>query len=283
MIVPKRFWSAILLAISTIFILVSPPSTQAEVTPSVRISAFIGKNQVTIHGFTTPNSRVELSSPRVFDVTYTNQAGYFEFDKSILPENPSDLCLTSTDNHSRRSHPVCIPPPPPENIHTDIGPILLPPTITIDSDNIKANSTSLASGQSIPDSFVNIYLYQDKQNPLTFPKETYAYSLPQFTIKTDESGNYSFSLPTVYSSNYRLFATALYQDNNTPKSNTLNYSLPSILYLFWLAHKFLIIFLPCFILTLTLFVYLIIKTLPQPTPRYLPTIRHVSLANIRYN
>ncbi|MGI5840747.1 MAG: hypothetical protein ACOX6N_00790 [Patescibacteria group bacterium] len=261
----------------------SRPTLAVEKQSLVTVSGYIGKNQVTINGYTTPDSRVELSSPRVFDVAYSNSEGYFEFDRSFLPENPSDLCLTSIDNSSRRSHPVCIPPPPESNFITEIGPILLPPTLSLDADQIKPNSTALASGQSIPESTVNIYLYQiDSQAP-TFPKEAQAFSLPQFTVATDSSGNYSFSLPTSYASNYRLFAAAIHNSSNTPKSNTLTYNLPTLFYLFWLQYKFLILFLPLFFLTLSFFVYLLFSSLKSParSSRFLPALRQISLLPLK--
>jgi hypothetical protein len=260
-----------------LYFLPKPVSAALDTPSSVTVSGFIGQYQITIYGFTTPKSRVELNSPRVFDVTYSNETGFFEFDKSILPSNPSDLCLSSIDNHSRRSSPICIPPPPGNNFHTKIGPILLPPTITIDADSIKPHSTSIASGQSIPDSQINIYLYQENSKAPIFPKQAMAYSLPQLTVKSDSLGNYSFSLPTAHSNNYRLFATALYDDNNTPKSNTLTYQLPSLLFLFWLQYKFLILFLPFYVLTLTLFFYLLFKSLQTKKCHYLPALRQVSL------
>ena len=99
----------------------------------VKISASIGENRVSIFGYTAPKVRVELSSQNVFDVTFSNDEGYYLFDKTLLPKNPGELCLSSLDDSGRRSVPTCIPAPPATNYHTDIGPIILPPTITLDS------------------------------------------------------------------------------------------------------------------------------------------------------
>jgi len=252
------------------FALIFPEHSLAK---NVHISAFLGHCQVTIYGYGPPHSAIELTGSRVYASVYSDDSGYFIFDRTILPANPSELCLSAIDNSNRRSLPTCIPPPPPNNDLTDIGPILLSPTLTLDKDLIKPNSTSFASGQSIPNSPVNIYLYQVDSKAFVFPKSVQAFSLPVFSTITDSLGNYSFSLPTAYSSNYRLYSTVVYRQNPSPKSNTLIYHLPSLLWLFWLQNYWLIITFAVFIITLTFFFYLIyIYYLSKPEKRYLPAI-----------
>jgi hypothetical protein len=242
--------------------------------PSVRVTASIGKNRVTITGYSSPHCLIELTSPRVFASVYSNPDGYFIFDRTLLPNDPGELCLSAVDDSHRRSNPVCIPPPPPSNYQTDIGPILLSPTLTLDKDQIKPNSTTIASGQGIPNSPVNIYLYQIDSKALIFPQSVQAFSLPIFTTKSDSSGNYSFNLPTVYSSNYRLYSSVIYQNDPSAKSNTLTYHLPSLFWLFWQQNSWLVITLAIFIITLTFFFYLIyIYYLAKPEkPRFLPAL-----------
>lgn len=186
---------------------------------SVSISAAIEDTRVTIFGYTSPAVRVELTSPKVFAVAYSDTTGYFIFDKTLLPKNPSELCLSSIDDNGRRSTPVCTPAPPATNYHTDTGPIILPPTFTLDSHT--------ASGQSVPNSPIDIHLYQISNQAPLLVKPAQAFELPIFSITSDSQGNYSFSLPTAYASNYRLYSTVKYLDQPSPKSNTLIYHLPS--------------------------------------------------------
>ncbi len=251
-------------------------ATNYQRESSVSISASIGENRVTIYGYTSPNSRVELSSPRVFAVTYSGSDGYFLFDKTLLPKNPSDLCLTSFDNNYRSTSPVCIPPPPVNNYHTDIGPILLPPTISLENDQINPNTTIVTSGQAIPNSQVNVSFYKINDSGVSFPKEVQAYSLPLVTAATDKDGNFSINLPTAYSSDYRLYASAKFNDNYSPKSNTLIYILPSLFYLFIQQNRLLIILLPIFILTIMVFFYLLHlrSEIYDLRSRYLPAIKN---------
>lgn len=247
-----------------------------EQTASTTVTASIGENRVTIYGYTSPNSRVELSSPRVFAVTYSGSDGYFLFDKTLLPKNPSDLCLTSFDNNYRSTSPVCIPPPPVNNYHTDIGPILLPPTLSLENDQINPNTTIVTSGQAIPDSQVNISFYKIDDSGISFPKEVQAYSLPLVTATTDKDGNFSINLPTAYSSDYRLYASAKFNDNYSPKSNTLIYILPSLFYLFIQQNRLLIVLLPIFILTIIILFYLLHlrSKIYNLKPRFLPAIKN---------
>ena len=266
-----------------------PISTSAidyQESASTTVSASIPENRVTIFGYTSPNSRVELSSPKVFAVTYSNQEGYFIFDKSILPRNPSDLCLISFDNHGRATSPTCIPAPPPYNYHTDIGAILLPPTISLENSQIDPNSTVITSGQAIPNSIVNIHFYKVNDSGQSFfnldvalakfrPKQVQAYSLPSITATSDSFGNFNLNLPTAYSSDYRLYASAKFNDNYSPKSNTLIYFLPSFFSLFLQKYPFLYFLIPLLILSiiiLFLILYLRSDLYRLVSKKYLPAI-----------
>ena len=242
------------------------------------ITAAVGENRVTIYGYTSPNSRVELSNSQVFSATYSDSKGYFLFDKTLLPKtNLSDLCLTSFDNNSRQTTPTCFPPPPTTNYQTDIGPILLPPTISLEESDINPNSTVVTSGQAIPNSQVSLSFYKVSDTAKSFSKPAYAYSLPSVTALTDDQGNFSLNLPTAYSSNYRLYASTKFNNNYSPKSNTLIYILPSLFYLFLQQYPFLKYLIPLFIFTLIIFFYLLHLQKPKPR-RFLPAIRHVSPA-----
>ena len=271
---------------STIYDLPSILAVDYNKSASTTVTASIGENRVTIFGYTSPNSRVELSSPKVFSVVYSDESGYFVFDKTLLPKNPSDLCLTSFDNSTRSTQPICIPPPPPTNYHTDIGAILLPPTISLENDKINPNSTVISSGQAIPNSIVNIHFYKVNNSGQSFfnldealakfrPKPVEAYSLPPLTATSDNFGNFNLNLPTAYSSDYRLYASAKFEDNYSPKSNTLIYFLPSFFSLFLQRYSFLYFLVPLFVLILNiLFTFLYLKSdihyLRQKT--YLPAV-----------
>jgi len=206
---------------------------------SVKVSANIPASTVTIFGYTSPNSRVELSSAKAFAVTYSQNNGYYIFDRINLPRHSQDLCLTSLDESNRLNNPTCISEPPIYNNFTSIGPILLSPTITLDLQN------QYSSGQSIPNSTIKLYLYQ-QDFPFSFIKKVEAFSIPVIETQSDADGNYSLNLPSTVATNYRIFSTAIHLNANSPKSNTLlyrpNYFIP-LLYLL----------IPLFIIIISLF------------------------------
>lgn len=252
------------------------------------ISASIGENEITLDGYSSPDSPIELeggqgsisqnrfffkiahaAGVRIYAKTFSDSTGYFIFDKIILPKNPSELCLTSTDTSGRTTTPTCFPPPPASNYHTNIGPVILPPTLTINNDKIKPGQIVYSSGQSIPNSKIEIHFYKVENNAPAFPKSVQAYSLPVLTITTDKYGNFNLNLPTAYSSNYRLFATTNYKESNSPKSPTLIYIMPSLIWLFWIQNYYLIIPISIFFITLIIFIILLFK---KNKIRYLPAV-----------
>ena len=206
---------------------------------SVKVSANIPASTVTIFGYTSPNSRVELSSSKAFAVTHSQNNGYYIFDHINLPRHSQDLCLTSLDESNRLNNPTCISEPPIYNNFTSIGPILLSPTITLDLQN------QYSSGQSIPNSTIKLYLYQ-QDSPFSFIKKVEAFSIPVIETQSDADGNYSLNLPSTVATNYRIFSTAIHLDANSPKSNTLLYHPNYFISLLYLL-------IPLFIIILSLF------------------------------
>ena len=247
-------------------------------TNSVSISAAVGENEVTIYGYTSPNAKVELTGVDIYSLDYSDANGYYEFTKLVLPKNSSELCLQSIDDNNLSSSFVCVPHPPETNYHTNIGPIVLPPTVALSESSINPNSTVTSSGQSVPNSTVTVYFYKVDDSASSFPKSVAAYSLPKVETTTDQNGNYSINLPTAYASNYRLYTSVIYNNNFSPKSNTLLYTMPSLFWLFLQQHAYLIVLLPIFILSLILFFLLLFfnsKTFTHLSQiRFLPALRN---------
>ncbi len=219
---------------------------------AVSVSASVGEARVTIFGYTSKQNKVEISNPYVYATTFSDEKGYFTFDRILIPKKSTDLCLTVIDKYEQQSTPVCLPPPPASNYHTNIGPILLPPTLSLSKDKINPHQTIMSLGQAIPQSTVEIHLFKNKDNAPLAPKEVQAYSLPVLTLQADAEGNFSFNIPTVYQTNFRLFANNIYLEAASPKSNTLVYYLPTFL-------NYLYFILPFLVLILTLIFHWIYK------------------------
>jgi hypothetical protein len=233
-----------------------------ETNQAVTISAQIPAYTVTLFGYTSPNSRIELNSAKAFAVTYSQENGYFIFDHLNIPRHSLDLCLTSQDESNRLSNPVCLPEPPLNNSYTEIGPVLLSPTLSLDLKN------QFSSGQSIPNSTIQVYLYQ-QSSPFSIIKKVQAFEVPVLTTQTDSQGNYSLNLPDTTATNYRIFASTQYLDTNSPKSNTLLY------------HPNYTISLLYFLIPLLIFAFSLFYFLKKPRRHFFPAIYYNKIITIK--
>ena len=137
---------------------------------------------------------------------------------------------------------MCLPPLPSTNTLTNVGPIVIAPTLSQD----KSSTDLIASGQSVPNSTVNIQLFQVENKP-SLVKKAQAFSLPNLSTTTDSKGNFNLNLPTQYSSEYRYYATIITPDSlASAKSNSLYYQNPSshnyILFIFLFIAVIIIIY-----------------------------------------
>lgn len=218
-----------------------------EQKKSSRIQADIPvKMMIHVFGYTAPYSIVQAQGIRIFAQTSSDRTGYFDFPQLPLSFESSDVCFTTLDAQRRIGFPTCIKAPG-ENESTDIGPILLSPTISLSTGVIWERQQAAVSGQTIPDSQVVISFFDARPqtavesvstvlvrylHPLTFAAE-----IPPLIGRVDSKGNYSVNLPTVKSNQFRVFAKSLYLGLPTPKSHTLLFSVGSLFY-YWLIYVF---------------------------------------------
>jgi hypothetical protein len=233
----KAFKFLIIFLSFPFFFFVFSDSIQAVTNPisyEITVSATLGEPKLTLFGYSSPQSLVQLRGERVAEEVIADKNGYFLFDRIFLPyPNPEypELCLGAIDSQSRFSFPTCLPPLPVGPFNLNVGPVLLPPTFSLEKGSFLPQEQVKAEGLTIPNTEVTIFLANDvsskKQNLLSryFRLEASAYSLPQYQVKADEEGRFEFSLPTVRSNNWRLFTTAKFQGSPTPKSNTLNFKI----------------------------------------------------------
>ncbi len=212
-----------------------PPSTRT-IWAQVTISASLGEPVLRLWGYGPSNSRVELSGRAVSDSTYARTDGYFEFSKAFLPA-PTDflypeLCLIGIDQIGRATTPNCIPPLPATEFSYDIGPIILPPTLSLEAGNTTPENQVAASGSTIPNSEVKIVLAEGESvrslTDFSLVRQAKAYYIPNYTVKSDSRGYFSFNMPAATSDKWRVFAITTYSPGATsPKSNTLTFEVIS--------------------------------------------------------
>ncbi len=208
---------------------ISQDSNQSiAINSNTTVSATIGSNTlITIFGYTSPLSSVELLGKQVYQKTLSKTDGYFEFTELVVPTDLKDACLVSTDTSNRPGPPSCIPLPPIDNQYRHIGPVLLAPSLSISNNRPAPGSFTSLSGQSIPNQKVEVKIFEKQKNPKSFPKQAMAFE-GNLTVQTiaDPSGNYSLSLPTSYSNQYLIKSQTFWQGNPSPPSFQVAYSLP---------------------------------------------------------
>lgn len=175
-----------------------------------------------LFGYTSPHALVAIQNPGLHYEVFASSEGYFIFKYLSLTSFREDICLVAEDTNNRATSPLCIPPPTGKE-NRQIGPVLLPPSTSLSSGNAYIGDTVTLTGQTLPNVDVKLSLFTDelKQKKLSLIPVSYAYTLPQFSLKSNDKGEYSLTLPTASSQFLRMFTRALYEGNSTPKSHTL--------------------------------------------------------------
>lgn len=229
---------------------------------SVNMDISIGQYRFSLWGFSSPHALVTFSGMGIFDQTYADESGFFQFKNRFSPFSPREGCLTTRDQLGRLTLPVCLPPFPTKYDVT-IGPVVMPPTLSLDKNDYWVGDEVILTGQTIPNTDVNLSLftkekdfrrreeygfepmsrvatnYREETEPTSlmhlredafehlirfsnFVKEVEAFSFPELQTKSDEKGNFSISLPSSSAKSYRLFTQVKYQEKTSPNSLTLS-------------------------------------------------------------
>lgn len=233
----RLFIFVIVLVFGSFFKANNPSPVHALDNPQsleITVSATIGEPKLTLFGYSSPNSLIQLQGRQVSEETIADESGYFLFDRIFLPlPNPDypELCLNAIDTQSRTSFPTCLPSLPLGPFNIEVGPVLLSPTISLEKGYFLPEELINAQGLTIPNTEVTVFLANEagaKKSLFTkiqkiFWPTAWAYSLPQYQIKADSQGRFDFNLPTVKQTNWRLFASSQFQGSPSPKSNILSF------------------------------------------------------------
>lgn len=183
------------------------------------------KGSFAIYGYGPINSDVTLNGIGVSAKTTSDSQGFFVFSpiysySSLYPE----LCVQAMDKLKRLTQPSCIPAFPVTNkLPSVVGPILLSPTISLSTNKVTEGDTAVTSGRTIPNAEVDIYISK-KDKTVSLVKTVHAYSIPTIKTKSDNDGNYEFSLSTIDAANYKIYVANKFGEDNSAKSNSLNFT-----------------------------------------------------------
>lgn len=202
------------------------------------------KTNLRLFGYTAANSIVQVTGLRIFAQTSSDRTGYFAIDYLPLSYEAKEICATTIDSEKRSGFPLCISLPN-TNKPTEIGPVLLSPTLSLSTGKIMQKEGAFASGFTIPNSKVAISFFEVPKNNLAEKLDNYlakilkpeaeAADLPLVTASSDKKGAYSINLPTSKAIGYRLWTKAFYKETPTPKSLTLSFRIDSYTQ-FWLTN-----------------------------------------------
>ncbi len=195
--------------------------------------------KLTIFGYAPASIPLSLTGKNVLEITTSNESGYFEFNNVPLPEVTEalelypELCLQAYYKEVS-TQPVCLPKIPTGQEEYKIGPVLLSPIIVIENQGTTIKSQTKAVGKAIPNSPIQVYLAKESRQSILNILENIkliqtvsAYYLPKYETKSDEKGNFEFNLPTDSQAKWRIFTAYTFQNQNSPKSNTLSYEVKS--------------------------------------------------------
>jgi hypothetical protein len=194
---------------------------------AIKVSAMIGEHHFALFGYTSPYALVTLSGVGVADQTYADDNGYFVFKNSFSPLSSREACIISQDQFGRLTKEVCLPPFP-TNYDIQIGPVILPPTLSLNKNDYWLGDEVILTGQSIPNTSVNLSLFFEEKTLSKLLAETIdfiptaeAFGLPQLETKTDKNGNFSIALPSSSINKYKLFTRVDYLEKNSSPSRQL--------------------------------------------------------------
>ncbi len=191
------------------------------------VSANIGvKTRISIYGYTSPKASVYLEGIGILEQTYADDEGYFIFKNIILPENEKEVCLTAQDQFGRTTYPLCLPPIPTKTA-SSIGPVIMPPTLSLDKNLFFVGDRIIISGQTIPNTKVNLLFFKEKGTNLPLFIALVKPALAQektksVETKADEKGNFTFALNASASQKLNIFSTTTFQNFPSPQSLKLS-------------------------------------------------------------
>lgn len=179
------------------------PDSVATSSSSTSIKATVPGTTLTISGIAAPNASIILLSPDgfVYRGGVADESGNFVFDNVLVAKGLSQFCLEAVDVKRLGSSLACFPLTAVLNSVT-IRDLFLPPTIGLQRQEIVEGSDAVVFGYSMPAAQVTIRLNTGKA----------------FTVNTDASGYYEYSVPDLTVGNYQLVAGAYYESKPSAPS-----------------------------------------------------------------
>ncbi|MFA5770080.1 MAG: hypothetical protein WC894_01130 [Patescibacteria group bacterium] len=187
----------------------------------IQVAATIGDRRVDLYGYTSPQALITLEGIGIYNNTYADNNGYFILSALYSSLSPREACLSSKDQLGRLSPPVCLPSFPVDK-DIRIGPVIMPPTVSLDKKDYYVDDKVILSGQTIPNTEIDLSVFGDSDNTLSLIRTVEAFTFPKLKVNSDDKGNFSVDLPSSAPEKFRLFAQTYFNKLSSSTSNKLS-------------------------------------------------------------
>lgn len=224
----------------------------SQISDAPTVSVSIGQYTFSLTGYTSPHAKVILEGQGMYEETTALDDGTFTFQAVFAPFTQREACLTAIDTNGRTSTPMCLPPFP-INKHVSMGPIILPPTLSLNQDLYVRDDNAIGSGKSVPNSLISVQLATlDSETPIHVP------------AKSDTDGYFSLILPSKKVQAYEISAHTRNDILTSPSSTKLLYDVKprwQLLFLYPLTYlrMFLPVLIPLIIATEAVLLFMYIR------------------------
>jgi len=199
-------------------------TTQTITKPDVNVSANIGEGILEVFGYTSPKALVILEGRGIYEETTSDINGYFVFRNRRIRIRSQEICIRAFINGAASSQPTCFPIPAQKYIR--IGPIILPPIITMNKLRFAVSDFAVIQGSAVPNTAIKVKLFSTDIEDIG----TSGISLPELSTQSLSDGTFSINIPSNIDQRLRFYAQTTYDEIDSGKSTTLTVDI----FPFWL-------------------------------------------------
>lgn len=205
--------------ILALLLLSIPPTTNAVIRsiekPEIEVSANIGEGRLEVFGYGPPHATIVLEGRSIYEETQSQENGYFVFTNARIRIAEQEICLSGLLHNSASSQPVCLTIPAQKYIK--IGPIILPPIITMNKLSFTVQNTAIIQGSTTPNSDVKLKFFSTDLDD----SSTTGISLPEINTKSNAHGTFSLSIPDYTDQRLRFYAQTIVKNVESGQSTAL--------------------------------------------------------------
>lgn len=168
-------------------------------SPETQVTASVGDFYLNLSGYITAFASIVLDSDKVFlRSTVSDENGDFIIPQVLIKKGFDNFCLDAIDFKRLGESYKCFTIPPATATIT-MDNIFLPPTLGLEKDSIPESGFTYAYGYTMPDAIVTLHFSNGRE----------------LATNADNTGYYRFVIKDLKAGEYTLFATAVYNHNQS--------------------------------------------------------------------